>query len=346
MKSDKKIALLFGASVLLIGGCGSSPEEIATMTAAAWTPTPIPSATPTPIPYDLTVTIQDESGAPLPGTTLVYPASGSETPVVTDDQGVYKWTNLPREGVNLEISAPGYFPQTVTQTMSRGANDIAVTLVRDPFGLTLAEACASGEKLLYIEDFQDGKAQGFQNITAATDFNAVNGWALGPLEEGNQVVSFTGVHENGDALADYTFENAVWRIKVRTTGKDGFSFLNWHFLQNPEGGSRYVVQWGADVLTDLSRLQMPTPGHFSVAPSRHKVIPDTWTLVEFSAYNDLIEVWVDGEQVAAYQDPQPLPTGSLGLEAHIFNDPNTVYYFDNLAVCELSAPFQSILPAP
>ncbi len=334
------------ALVLLASACGPSPEEIATMTAAAWTPTPPPTSTPTPVPYDLTVTISDESGAPVSSVTLVYPASGSDEPVLTDEQGIYTWTNLPREAVNLEISAPGYVPQTVSQKLSRGSNAIAVTLVRDPFGLLASAACAPGEQLLYIEDFQDGKAQGYQNITAATDFNAQNGWALGPLEEGNQVVSFTGVYGNLDILDGYTFENAVWRLKIRTTGKDGFSFLNWHNVLNQDGGSRYVLQWGANVMTDLSRLQMPNPGHFSVKTTSHKVKPDQWYLVEFSAYNDIIQVWMDGKLVAEYQDPQPLPAGSLSLEAHIQNDPDTIYYFDDMSVCGLSAPVQSILPAP
>ena len=34
---------------------------------------------------------------------------------------------------------------------------------------------------------------------------------------------------------------------------------------------------------------------------------------------------------------KPLPAGTIGLEAHIWKDANTIYYFDDLSVCELSA---------
>jgi len=71
MKQISRMVLAIAA--LLMAGCGSSVEEIATMTAAAWTPTPAPTATPTPIPYDVTVTITDQDGKPLPGSRVIFP---------------------------------------------------------------------------------------------------------------------------------------------------------------------------------------------------------------------------------------------------------------------------------
>jgi len=326
--------------VLTLGACGPSPEQIATMTASAWTPTPIPTL----IPYDLIVTVTDEAGVPIAGAIIVLPESGSEEPVQTDEQGEYGWTNLPSEAATLNISASGYNPQSLSQTIVRGPNAVAVTLQRDPLGLLSSEACAPDEKLLYIEDFQDGKAQGWQNITAAAEFAAKNGWGIGPLEDGNQVTYFTGINENLDGLQNHAFDNAVWRLKVQTIGEDGFSFLN---LKLGEGANtRYIVQWGAEVMTDLSRLQMPDVGHFSVMRSSLKMKQSLWYFIEFSSYNGFVQVWVDGKKLLDYQDPKPLPAGSIGLEGHIYNDPNTVYYFDNMSICELSAPFQSILPTP
>ena len=150
--------------------------------------------------------------------------------------------------------------------MDRGTSELAVVLKRDPFGLLPADACAPGEKLLYIEDFQDGKAQGWQNITGATDFGAKNGWMLGPIEQGNNAVYFTGTYHDLDAFQDMTFDNVVWRLKVMTTGKNGWSFLNLKFSDpNPEGGTRYVVQWGATPQLDLTRMQIPSPGPLASA---------------------------------------------------------------------------------
>ena len=43
--------------MLVLSGCGPSAEQVATMTASAWTPTPpppTPTPTATPVPYGLT----------------------------------------------------------------------------------------------------------------------------------------------------------------------------------------------------------------------------------------------------------------------------------------------------
>jgi hypothetical protein len=163
------------ALLFLVLGCGPSPEQIATMTAAAWTPTPAPTATPTPIPYGLTVHVTDESGAGV-GATIVLLESGSDAPVRTDASGTYTWPSVNGPSGNLEVTAPGYHAASQPVTLERGPNELAVMLQRDPLGLAAAEACGPDEKLRYIEDFQDSKAQGWQNITAAVDFGAKNGW--------------------------------------------------------------------------------------------------------------------------------------------------------------------------
>lgn len=55
-------------SVLLISGCGPSEEEIATQTAAAWTPTP--TKTPTPVPPTATPTLVPSPTPPSPEAML------------------------------------------------------------------------------------------------------------------------------------------------------------------------------------------------------------------------------------------------------------------------------------
>ncbi len=66
-------------AVLLLASCGPSVEEVATMTAAAWTATPMPTATPTltptptPIPIDVTVKVTDQDGNPISGAKRDFP---------------------------------------------------------------------------------------------------------------------------------------------------------------------------------------------------------------------------------------------------------------------------------
>lgn len=347
------IRLALGGLILILVSCGPSPEEIATMTAAAWTPTPIPptqTPTPTPIPFDLTVTVLDESGTPVTGANIVFPEAGGEEPVQTDAQGKYSWTDLSGEDANFSVSAQGYFPLEQTATLTRGLNEIDITLNRDPYGLLPSAACGTGETLLYAEDFQDNKGQGWQNITAATDYAVPNGWAIAPMEDGNQALTFTTKQaiDTGDQLQDAQFDNAVWRIKVRVKSSprvEGFSFLNWKQAPAQGGETRYPLQIGGDVFTDLTRLQQPDVGHFSVGRSNMKMKQDQWHFFEISAYDGLIQVWVDGSSLITYQDPAPLPAGTIGLEVHIFKDADVTFAYDDFSVCELSAPFTSIAPA-
>jgi len=331
---------------MLLAGCGPSSEQIATMTAAAWTPTPVPTPTATPIPYDLTVHIADESGAPLVGASIVMPQSGSPEPIVIDASGQYTWTNVQGPTASLSVTAPGYFPAAQAVTLERGQTEMALVLQRDPVGLAAADACAPEEKLLYIEDFQDGKAEGWQNMTAAAEFGAQNGWALAQQEEGNWVAAFTGGHEGIDDLQGMTFENFVWRLRIRAQGTDGFSFINLKHSPKQGGETRYPVQWGVTPLMSLTRLDVPDVGHFPVSTSSLRVKEGQWYYAELSVYQGVIQIWVDGKQVIEYEDPQPLPAGMISLEAHAPNDLNTSYYFDDLSVCELSAPFATSLYKP
>jgi hypothetical protein len=354
----KRTLVVVGVFSLLtfVSACGPSPEQVATMTAAAWTATPVPTSTPvpptptftpTPIPYDLTVTVTDEQGAPVAGASIFFPESGSEAPVQSDAAGQFAWKNLPGPAVSLKVSAPGYFAGEQTATLERGPGQVAVKLKGDPFGLLPSKACAPDEKLLYIEDFQDGKAQGFQNITGAVEFGAQTGWGIGPKEEGNQVVIFNGVNENLDDLQNYTFDNAVWRLKVQVVGKgQGFSFLNWRHSFDSTGDARYPLQWGdGGVNMALTRLQQGA-GHFPVANTSLQMKQGEWYFLEISSFDGTVQVWVDGKKLIDYKDPKPLPAGTIALEVHNFKDPNTSYYFDDLSVCELSAPFAVSLFAP
>ncbi len=225
--------------------------------------------------------------------------------------------------------------------------EIEVSPQDDPFALLLPEACTLDETPLYIEDFQDGKAQGWQGIMAGVDWNAQNGWAISSDEAGNLVVTAsqtTGFAD--DNLQDHIFDNAVWRIKIKVVGRDADMFLNWRILATePEDDTRYIVQLGGDVLIDLSRLQKPGPDHFSVGPTQYQMEQDRWYYFELSTYEGVTELWVDGQQLVSYTDPQPLPPGAIGLEVHVFEGSKTVFYFDDISVCGLVAPFTP-MPMP
>lgn len=340
----KQTLSVMGLTMLLVllAACGPSPEEIATMTASAWTPTlppptqtPIPP-TPTPIPIDLTVTVVDETGAPISGASISFPESGDDTAVQTDGQGQYSWSNLAGEAATLTISAQGYMPNSANQTLVRGINEVSIVLQRDPLGLLPSEACAVGEKLLYAEDFQDGKAQGWPEIEVAAP-----GWKVLPDADlaGNTLLTATmGAPWTFYNREQVDLNNAVWRLRYKYTG-ESFTHFNFRFIENPQLSARYM--YVAGVYSNLQRMQN-TPGvGLGNFPS---LKADEWHFIEIGFFNGTFTIWLDGKEVITYQDPQPWESGTVNLEPYPQTDVDVVY-FDNLAVCELSAPFTSIVPA-
>lgn len=337
------------ASLVTLSACSLAAEPAATPTAASPTSVPPPGPTATPNSYSLTLHVQDANGAPIPNADVVISESGSGVARQTDASGTLIWRNLPASELTLKVSGAGYYSASQPVEMNPGQTELVITLLNDPFALLPSDACAPTEKLLYSEDFEDGQAQGWPNITAAVDSHAQNGWGIRAQSNGNQTASVTGVNDSLDALQGRTFGNIVWRLKVMQHGQDGSSVLD--FKQAQAGGveTRYAVEWGAAPFMSLVHMQTPETTINAGKVSTLRMQPDHWYYVEVSAYQGLIQLWVNGKQLLEYDDPRPLPSGTIGLEGHIFNDPETAYFFDDLSVCELSASFSTTLykpPAP
>ena len=343
---------------LLLAACGLSPEQqqatsvALTATAASPTPTntpvpptPTPTPTPTPIPYDLSVSVTDEQGNAIDGAVVTL--AEVEGPQTTDTRGQVAWADLQGESAALSVKAQGYFPGETATTLQRGPNEAVVVLERDPFGLLTSQACGDAETLVYVEDFQDGHPQGWPDI----EFRA-QGWALDPHpdEAGNRVASASDPGHIGVGLQGVAVEDAVLRLRFMLVGGRDVAF-NWRSAFDAyaiEGGevtdSRYqiVVRDGAGLL--MQRVQLPVR-NLGVANSRTVPKAGAWHRIEIATFEGSTEVWVDGAPVMSYEDSQPLPAGGIGLELFPAAETSTVVYFDDIAVCGLSAPFVS-MPTP
>jgi len=353
LKNKTCIGLAVILVTLILAGCGPSPEEqastAAVLTAAAATNTPSPTSTPaptftptptptpTPVPYALSLIVVGEEDAPISGAAVILVEIDDRQN--TDDVGQAFWSDLPGETVNLSVSAQGYFPQEITETIVRGVNQLTVNLDRDPHGILPSEACGLNETLLYLEDFQDGKAQGWLEIESR-----VQGWDLIPHPDstGNKVIKFPYETDTEIKLRDFTFEDAVWRINVMPQGKATTTIFFWHDSTDDEVSYSYNVvfyEWGVRssrskegveiVLLDIERY----------------LKKDVWQLLEISTYDGTFEIWLDGTHVLKFNDLQPLPGGQIGLDMWASEFESSMVYFDNLTVCELSEPFVP-LPAP
>jgi hypothetical protein len=361
MKHTMKFVV--GVLILSLAACGSSPEQIATMTASAWTPTPPPTATPTPVPYDVNVSIVDESGAPIAGANIVFPESGNGEPVQSDEQGKFSWTNLAGEAATFKLSAQGYLPAEQTVTLQRGANQVSIALKRDPFAFLPSNACVAGESLLYMEDFQDGQTDMAHHDGAPAPL------PLGetPDETGNRVIVHDFTMPKGDYSSYltankttggfYEFGDAVWRMRFVMTQETTWN-LSWNSARAAEFGgittseSGYGIGFNTNRHIAVSRMIWDASGQrvFNVGKPDlvDKVLilkPNVWHYLEISTYLGQLQVWLDGASVVDVVDDMPLPPGGFSIG----KGDTGIMYFDAISVCGLSAPFISMpssIPAP
>lgn len=345
-------SLIFILSVM-ISGCGPSAEEQAatsaaqTAMAATDTPMPTPTDTPTPtatpVPYDLSVIVTGEEDAPIVGANVLLDEVEDETGTqITDEVGQTFWSDLPGETVSLSISAQGYFPLDLTDSLERGINQIVVALERDPHGLLPSEACAPGERLLYIEDFQDGEAQDWLEIE-----HRAQGWDVAPHPDSlGNIVALNMSRNAYTNLRDHEFDNAVWRFKYMISGQATWVSPGWSFMDEPYDIKRGTVEvsWYAIWINPIEphigvgRCEHPI-GCLDLAIHHPRITKDEWHEVEIGTYQNQLEVWVDGSRFVKYDDPIPLPNGTLMLEASVAQpDDMSAIYFDDFSVCELTAP--------
>jgi hypothetical protein len=284
------------------------------------------------MPYNLSLNINDGEGEPIGFAKVII----GDQERITDENGGAVFDDLPGSAISLLAEASGYFPTDVMENIERGDNQLDVVLERDPFGLPVKDACAPGESLLYIDDFQDGAAQGWDAIALQTQ-----GWSIesAPDQSENSVIAArpgAGWAQFGEH-GDYPFRNAVWRLHFNYTGP-GSSHINWRF--NPQDGDmRYIIGTDPNGNIDLRRFnsgnditlgQVGSPG-------------EGWHFLEISYYDGTVAVYLDGQEGFSWTDPEPWDSGTIGLEPG--PEGEAAFYYDNIVVCELNAPFEP-LPRP
>ena len=355
MSLTKNFCLILILSLLciLMSSCGPSPEELSATSAAqtaaattstpANTQTPLPTSTPPPAPYDLSVSVMDTDGLPLIGASVIVVEIKNESrKKITDDNGQVFWNDLPGESLNISIRSPGYRSQDAPISIDRGLNQIEIKLERDPFGLHPDEACLPGENLIYIEDFQDNRAQRWNVVEFGKE-----GWELIPHPDMLEdiIAGHKGNQDSRAHLEDSNLANAVWRFSMMISGRgEYFLFWDWAEPTTVEGAdfSSYQLDSsaGASIQDNFSlyRVAWPTK-HTTIYQQYHTVEENVWHKFEVSYYEGRSEVWVNDNLWFFYQDPDPLPSGEVGFEVRPYDDKEFALYFDDISICELSGPF-------
>ena len=137
---------------------------------------------------NLALNVVDAEGAPVAGAMASVAEMGAQSGATqtTDESGMASWNDLPGLSATLVVNAPGYASVEQSLTLEKGDNQTTVTVELQPHGLLLSDACRPEEKLLYIEDLQDGSAQGWNEIDLQ-----VPGWSIeaAPDAPENQVIA-------------------------------------------------------------------------------------------------------------------------------------------------------------
>jgi len=331
------IMLIGGMMLMLLAACGPSAEQVATMTASAWTPSPLPptaTLTPTPIPYDLAVKVVDEQGNAISWAQVVIAELNLSSNV--DETGLVSWNNLSQGNVTVRVTAQGYSKTEQQFALDRGLTETSVTLTREPFSLLPSQACAPGETLLYLEDFQDGKVDSWGTYPPGTPVTIVPD----PAEAENSVLSL----DFGDVDGEFQIntiplqDNAARRLKYQPGNHSRFN-VGWG-----RGDNGYFTVFNADEIS-LNYYSQAT-GEQKLAVGRPAMSQGVWHLMEFSSYNGKIEVWSDGNLVASYEGTSLTEGKILGIgSAHL--PPDSIVHVDDISICGLNAPFAPMpLPVP
>jgi len=355
------LGLLLMLFCILLSACGPSPEELAATSAAQTaaaatntpipptiTPTPTPTHTPTPVPYDFSLLITGEEEVPIIGANVVLvEVDGEMGSQISDDVGQVYWYDLPGDAVNLSISAQGYFSKEISETITRGVNQLEINLDRDPHGLIPSEVCGLGQKILYIEDFQDGEAQGWSEQIKLRAM----GWDIipHPDSQGNLVLMNNGSSGSGVELENASFGTAVWHVQFMIDGNQihRFEWLSKYDYTDESGHidhSAYSVRF-ENPYTTLAIHREKGTSNIPLFSQGFSVKTGEWYQIDMSSFESRFDFWLNDRVLVSYKDPGPLPAGNINMGIDEVIGPEQVTYFDNLVVCELTEPYQPI-PGP
>ncbi len=315
--------------ILALTGCGPSAVQEGITT----TPTGVPAqASPTAIPYDLTVTVTDQNGHPIPWAKGMVMSSGIAISNPANESGQIEWINMTNPGDTVSITAQGYSPALQNLTMSRGGNAVSVVLEADAHQLNPGTACQPGEKVLYLEDFEGKQAPDLENLQAPN-------WSFAQVEGRGTVLKVNAPGGNASFTGQTEFGNAVWMFDLSTNGKIDMD-IDWHMIVTTEGSnaglSRYYVEYKSGELFQLN-YQKPGEGN-TLAEAEPPVFEgDTWHSFAIATFNGTVSVWVDRNQAMSVVQDVPIEKGNLGIE--INSGTQAEISFDNFVVCELNGAY-------
>ncbi len=322
--------------ILAASACSSYAPEATPASNAGGTSNPAGSAL---AAYGVKVKVTNQDGQPITWANAVVNVSGNDLSKRTDSAGQAAWSDLTGASGTISIFAQGYKTAHQALNLGQGSNELVVVMDTDPFQVDPAKACLPGEKMVYVEDFEDGQAQDFEDLVKPK-------WKLVNLPERGIVLNVNSPGGNAKTMVNAEFGNAVWQFALKASGPINVD-INWHYSEVTEGSSAglsrdYIVfQPGNKFELNFSR-----PGESGVLAESEApgLEPDSWHNFAIADYKGAISVWLDGKMAMSANHDNPIEKGKFGFQINPATQAEI--WFDNLIVCGLSAPYSPVRGNP
>lgn len=315
--------------ILALTACGSPTQKVETMPTSEEVKATNEPALPT---FELKVMVTDKDGNPITWATGIAQTSGKDVSLKGNDTGQLVLANLSEATGKLTVSAQGYTPSQQDLNLTQGTNELSIKLEKDPLQLDPAKACKPGQKILYVEDFEDGQAQDMNNLVESK-------WKLINTEDHGMVLSVNSPGGDASTLVDSQFGNGVWLFDMKTSGVIDID-INWHVSEASEGAtaglSRYYITYLPGTRFELN-FEKPGERGKLVEVESPSLKEGSWNTFAIAYYKGAISIWVDGETFMDVRHDPPIEKGKFGFQ--INPDTQAEVQFDNLIVCGLNEPY-------
>lgn len=221
----------------------------------------------------------------------------------------------------------------VEQYSSCGADcpncDDANKLTADSFNYK-TQKCSNIVTHYFIDNFEGGSsAWSFYN---AVDAGPTSAWTL--IREGANTV-LQGVNHNFADLTSANWDNYIFKLKFKkVSGSVQINFRN-NFFMPVEIAHRYIIRLEEDGRhISLAKGLNESKGQYQELADGYASFASGWHTLELRAYNNIFNIYVDGNLLIKYKDAQnPFLSGKINFET----GDNTIFLFDNVEVKLISA---------
>ncbi len=347
----KRIVLFFCAllSLFTVACRPTRAEAIATGVAQTHTATfstdpPMPTETATSIPSAThiiaTPTTESNSLSLLLVNDLGLPIANAPIEIedelfTSNDKGFVNVTDI-ANSVSLFAEVQGYKSHTELLSLVPGENAIEIQLARNPFSLLPSNACKPNEELIFIEDFEDGEGQIFPALAIG-----IPGFSIETEATGNKYLRVANTTKTELTYNAMPLENTILRFNLKFSAADREGGVVMWQRSLTDDYSAYGLYINTDYAYDVFKQIAEGDGYntLQMGLTTTQQVTGVNHTIEIATFGDLTEVFMDGQKISSFVDPQPISPGGFSIVQFVANGQVSAIpmQFDNFVACKIFA---------